>query len=287
MVVFPNAKINLGLNVLRKRKDGYHDISTVMIGVDWCDVLEIIPNGSSKNVVNLITTGISINCADEDNIIVKAVNAVRKAFPDLPGVDIYLHKNIPDGAGLGGGSSDASFTVMTLNRVFELGMTPDQMAAIAAEIGCDCPFFIYNVPSVATYRGDVIEPLIYVPEQLNHMNVVIVKPKDVFVPTSQAYASIIPVMPICDIEGILKNEISTWRESLANDFELTVFPHHPVLGKIKNCLYEIGASYASMSGSGSAVYGLFYDANRDEVMSAISRQINMNDYYCHFGKLIL
>lgn len=259
MILFPNAKINLGLNILRKRPDGYHDIDTVMYPVPWCDILEIVP---SKGVETTLTvTGRGVACPPEKNLVMKAYRAVADRMP-IPPVDIYLHKVIPDGAGLGGGSSDASFTIRGLNELFALGMTDDDMAAIAASIGADCPFFIYNRPMRATGIGTDFADIAI---KLSGHYIAIVKPA-YSIPTARAYAGVSPALPEENIAGILAQEISRWQGHLANDFETSVFEGYPTIKGIKERLTALGATYASMSGSGSAVYGIFDNDNLSETL---------------------
>jgi len=259
MVVFPNAKINIGLDILRKRADGYHDIATVMMPVPWYDVLEIVPSISPDDSIHI--SGREVKCAPEDNLVMKAVKAMR-AVRDFPAVDIYLHKVIPDGAGLGGGSADAAFAITLVNDLFALGLDKTEMAAIAARIGADCPFFIYNRPMLCTGTGTDMEPIDNpLPPGLLLM---IVKPA-VSVPTKDAYASVRPAVPAVPLSGRLAAvPFTDWRHAVQNGFETSVFPKYPVVSEVKERMYGLGAVYASMSGSGSAVFGLF---NGDDIMS--------------------
>lgn len=251
MIVFPNAKINLGLDVLRRRDDGYHDISTVMIPIPWNDILEIVPSTGNRD--NLTVTGNSVNCPPEQNLVMKAVTQLRmNSF--FPEVDIFLHKVIPDGAGLGGGSSDAAFTLVALNDLFELGLSKDALAHMASTLGADCPFFIYNKPMLCEGTGTTLSEFeFYLPEGLS---IVVVKP-NVSIPTKEAYGGVSPSEPKEHVTSILKRPITEWQDTLKNDFEQSVVPLHPIIGDIKQHLVSIGALYSSMSGSGSAVYGLF------------------------------
>ena len=187
MILFPNCKINLGLQILSRRPDGYHDIATVMVPVDWTDVLEIVPAPCGQPT-RLHTSGRPVECPPEKNLVMKAWRRVKERFPQMPEADIYLHKVIPDGAGLGGGSADAAFTIRGLNEVFRLGMTDGEMAEEAAEVGMDCPFFIYNRPMVCTGRGEIMEE---VDVNLDGLAIVIAKPGD-GVSTAAAYSGVKP-----------------------------------------------------------------------------------------------
>lgn len=256
MILFPNAKINLGLDVLRRRPDGYHDISTVMMPVDWHDVLEIVP---SKNGNTALTTyGRAIDCPIEKNLVMKAYRALADALGGLPPADIYIEKIIPDGAGLGGGSADAAFTLIGLNEVFNLGLKKRQLAEIAALIGADCPFFIYNVPAYCSGTGTDITPDINT--GLAPYSILIAKPRVASVSTKEAYAGITPQQPEYDIRKIIALPPTQWQGRLKNDFEASVFPHIPRIQEVKSHLSAHGAIYASMSGSGSAVFGIFGNA---------------------------
>ncbi|MDE6397031.1 MAG: 4-(cytidine 5'-diphospho)-2-C-methyl-D-erythritol kinase [Muribaculaceae bacterium] len=254
MVVFPNAKINLGLNILRRRDDGFHDISTVMYPVGWSDVLEIVPGTGANST--LTVTGRGVACPPEKNLVMRALNALRE-IATFPAVDIFLEKIIPDGAGLGGGSSDAAFTITTVNTLFSLGLTDEIMAETAAKVGSDCPFFIYNRPMLATGRGEILTP---VEVELVDYSLVMVKPAGCSVSTKTAYSGVTPRVPTLSVAEIIDRPTETWRSELVNDFEETVAAIHPTIDRIKGRLYEMGAVYSAMSGSGSAVFGI-YPAN--------------------------
>lgn len=258
MILFPNCKINFGLQILRRRPDGYHDIATIMYPTDWCDILEITP--SQDGITHLITTGNPVDCPPEKNLVMKAYNAVKGRFPSLPAVEINLHKIIPDGAGLGGGSADASFTILGLNEIFKLGLDKSQMAEIAAGIGADCPFFIYNRPLLATGIGEIFTETDI---NLAAYHILIVKPIS-SVSTKEAYAGVTP--RDCNISPaeIVKNDVSTWKNTLINDFEESLFPNHPEIAAAKASLYDHGALYASMTGSGAAVFGIFRELDDAE-----------------------
>lgn len=271
MVVFPNAKINLGLNILRRREDGYHDISTVMVPVGWCDILEIVPSKGTETT--LTVSGRYVDCPPEKNLVMKALRALSSRYP-IPPVDIYLEKIIPDGAGLGGGSADAAFTVSCLNSLFELGLSKDEMAAIAAEVGSDCAFFIYNRPMLATGRGEI---LTLVELDLSSYSLVIVKPSGCSVSTKEAYGGIIPHKPAQSVAEIIDRPVETWAEDLVNDFEGPIVAIHPTIGKIKQTLIGSGAIYSAMSGSGSSVFGIFPG---DFPVEGLSRLFPDMDFFC-------
>lgn len=249
MISFPNAKINLGLYVERKRPDGYHDISTVFYPIQLQDILEIV---KSKETT-LSITGNQVDCEFEKNLVIKAYRLLEKEF-NLSPIDIHLHKHIPDGAGLGGGSADASFMLLLLNDLFELGLTKEELAQRASKIGADCPFFIYNTPKAASGIGDIFTES---DVNLHGYKMVVVKP-EVYISSAAAYAGITPNdKREYQIVDILKMPIAKWKGLLVNDFETSVFAQHPELADVKESFYQAGAIYASMSGSGSAIYGIF------------------------------
>lgn len=249
MIVFTSCKINIGLNVIRRRPDGYHDLATVMVPVDWSDILEIVPARGGETTLTVI--GRQLDCRPEDNLVMRAYNALSRAVP-LPPVDIYLQKIVPDGAGLGGGSADAAFTLTALNDMFALGLTLNQLAGIAAGLGADCPLFVYNRPMLATGIGTTLTP---VDVDLSMYTILIVKPP-VSVSTREAYGGVSPSPWQQPLDTMLPRLIAS---RPCNDFETSVFPLHPTLGDIKNAMIATGAEYASMSGSGSAIYGLYRD----------------------------
>jgi 4-diphosphocytidyl-2-C-methyl-D-erythritol kinase len=254
MLSFPNAKINLGLNVIAKRPDGYHNLETVMLPIPSYDVLEIVESPTGKDTLRC--TGRGVDCPMEKNLVYKAVMGMRKQF-EIPPVAIYLDKQTPDGAGLGGGSADAAFTLKLLNDLFKVGATDEQLAAIAAEIGADCPFFIYNTPTYCTGTGTELAPLsptqFSLPEGLW---IAIVKPK-VSVPTRDAYAGLTPKAPEQPLLDLLQLPIEQWQGRVLNDFEPTVLAKYPEIARVKQQLQSCGAVYTSMSGSGSAVFCFF------------------------------
>ena len=250
MVLFPNAKINLGLNILRKRDDGYHDLETVFYPIGLKDGLEFIENKANR--INFTSSGIPLDIGIEENIVVKAFRLLAADFP-LPGLDIHLHKVIPFGAGLGGGSSDAAFLLIGLNDYFNLGLTIDELKGYAFKLGADCSFFIENRPAFATGIGEKLQTIDL---SLKGYFMVLIKPP-FGVGTKEAYAGIKPSVPQFPLFSSIKLPLEKWKESRVNDFETSVFPLFPEIAQIKSRLSEMGAVYAAMSGSGSSVFGLF------------------------------
>jgi 4-diphosphocytidyl-2-C-methyl-D-erythritol kinase len=269
MVCFPNAKINLGLNVIEKRNDGFHNIESVFYPVQWCDVLEIVEDRSQKSEVGnrksddeiiFSATGLSIDGEVKNNLCVKAIQLLKKDF-QIPDIKMHLHKIIPMGAGLGGGSSDAAFTLKLLTEYFHWNLSSGDLKNYAKQIGSDCSFFIDNVPAFASGRGEILEKIDL---DLKEYFILIVKP-DVHVSTAEAYNMVKPAMPQKSIKEIIRLPFAEWKTFLKNDFEEYVFENFAIIGEIKRNMYQQGALYSSMSGSGSAVYGIFekkvYDKN--------------------------
>lgn len=250
MILFPNAKINIGLDIIRRRPDGYHNISTVMYPTGWKDILEITSSQSSETT--LTVTGRKVDCPPEKNLVMKAYRRMV-AEVSLPPVNIYLHKIIPDGAGLGGGSADAAFTLIGLNRLFDLGFDDKQLASMAGSIGADCAFFIYNRPMLCEGTGTTMRPIDL---DLDSYKIIIVKPP-VNIPTAQAYSGCTPREPETPLPYRLTLPIDQWGKCIHNDFEAGITAAHPEIGEIKQRLLDLGAVYSAMSGSGSAVFGLF------------------------------
>lgn len=251
MISFPNAKINLGLDILRRRPDGYHDISTVMIPVPWCDVLEAVPATGIETT--LTVTGRTVACPVEKNLVIKAFRTLGQLV-ELPPLDIYLRKIIPDGAGLGGGSSDASSMLKMLDSMLSLDLGSRRLAEVASTLGADCPFFIADTPMLCTGTGTTMAP-IDVPA-LEGKAILIVKPP-VSVPTAAAYARVSPSLPAIQVEEILSLPIELWQGLLKNDFEPSVFAAYPEVARVKDTIISLKPLYSSMSGSGAAVYGIF------------------------------
>lgn len=248
MVAFPPCKINLGLNILRKRSDGYHDIDTCFYPIPWSDILEIIPSDE----FSFSLSGNTIPGEDHDNLCVKAYRMMQAVY-SLPAVKMHLHKIIPTGAGLGGGSSDAAWTLRLLNDLFGLNLSKEVLKEYAARLGSDCAFFVHDIPMIGSGRGEVLTP---VKISLKGKHLVLVKP-DIHVSTAEAYKGITPAEPVHKISDVLGMPISEWKKFLVNDFEKTVAKKFKVIEEIKEKLYKTGADYASMTGSGSAVYGIF------------------------------
>lgn len=284
MISFPNAKINIGLHVVGKRPDGYHDIETVFYPVNLQDALEVtlmkpLDSGELRRRISagklvrpeetpllsrmrrkaddlpccsLEMTGLDIEGPAQDNLVVKAYLMLAHDF-DLPAIDIRLHKHIPTGAGMGGGSSDGASMISLLNRRFGLRMKDGLMEQYAARLGSDCAFFIQNTPVIATGRGEIMNP---VNLNLHGWYIVLVKP-DVHISTAMAYAGVVPQEPPLPLQEAVRRPVTQWRDIIVNDFEQSVFKQYPVLSEIKEKLYAMGAGYASMTGSGATVYGLF------------------------------
>ncbi len=255
MIVFPNCKINLGLNILHKRSDGYHDLETIFYPITLCDSLEIIDNthGVKSPAFPFSSSGLSVTGNPSSNICVKAYKLLKKDFPSLVSVQIHLHKVIPAGAGLGGGSADAAFTLKAINEVMSLGISTKQLINYAAELGSDCAFFIINKPCFAKGRGEILEEIQL---DLSAYKIIIVNP-GIHVDTGRAFLDMKPSLPEKPLKEIIAGPIESWKELLKNDFEKIIFQQHTPISDIKEILYNKGAIYASMSGSGSTVFGIF------------------------------
>jgi len=251
MLTYPNAKINLGLNVVEKRPDGYHNIETIFYPIGLSDVLQVEVSETCTDY-SFSSSGIQIDGDPEDNLIVKAYHLLRSGY-QFPPIDISLIKQIPFGAGLGGGSSDAAFMLKMLNEMFQLKITPGRLEKIAAKLGADCPVFIKNKPVFATGIGNIFTPIKL---SLKGYFLLLVKP-DIHVSTPVAYSMVEPRKPDVSLSELIHKPISEWKDVIKNDFEKSVFTKYPEIENIKNQLYDAGASYASMSGSGSSVYGIF------------------------------
>ena len=250
MLLFPNCKINIGLHVVEKRPDNYHNLETVFYPLDWCDALEIVP---SKNQFSVVLHGETASINPKDNLLTKVWDLVNHELKLNP-IDVHLYKNVPIGAGLGGGSSDAAFFIRLLNDYFNLGFSELKQLEMATSIGSDCPFFIKNTPQYATGRGNELSPI-----QLDLSNnyILAVYP-NLHCGTAEAYAGIVPSKPHYPLKNTVENTgIETWKASVVNDFEKSILLKYPGLAKIKQNLYQIGAVYASLSGSGSTLYGIF------------------------------
>jgi 4-diphosphocytidyl-2-C-methyl-D-erythritol kinase len=254
MITYPNAKINIGLNITERRPDGYHNIESVFYPINLQDAVEIktIEGEEPQGGYKLKVSGTILDGTPDDNLVVKAYQLLRKDF-NFPAQKIHLYKHIPVGAGLGGGSSDAAAIIKMLNEKFALGLTSEQMQNYAVQIGADCPFFINNTPVFATGIGNIFTPIEF---SLHGKTIILVKP-DIFVSTRDAYALVKPSPAAIPLTEAIKQPISEWKQIITNDFEKSVFAKYPEIAAIKDKLYDMGAIYASMSGSGSAVYGIF------------------------------
>lgn len=264
MITYPNAKINLGLNIVEKRPDGYHNLETIFYPINLQDALEVTLLEGDKEY-ELTLSGTPIEGNPEDNLVVKAYRLLKEDYPHIAPVDIHMYKHIPTGAGLGGGSADAAFMIKLLNDKFNLGLSIEEMENYAARLGADCAFFIQNKPVFASGIGNIFEPIQL---SLKGYFLVLVKP-DIFVSTKDAFSLIIPKMPVQSLKEIVRMPVETWRATMKNDFENSVFKKFPEIAAIKDKLYDMGAIYASMSGSGSSVYGIFREQVEfiDEIFS--------------------
>ncbi len=252
MISFPNSKINLGLNVVEKRLDGFHNLETLFYPIYLCDALELTKNENSKSYM-FSASGLALDTSsDGDNIVIKAFELLKSKF-DLPAIVFHLHKRIPFGAGLGGGSSDGAFAIRLINELCNLGMDDQLMEKYAAELGSDCPFFIRNKPVYAEGRGELFRS---VDLDLSDYYVLLVKP-NFSINTKLAFNGIVPRKSEISLIDVCNQPISEWKRMMKNDFEATIFPFYPELKKIKQQLYDMGALYAAMSGSGSTMYGIF------------------------------
>ena len=252
MIVFPNCKINLGLHILHKRQDGFHDLESVFFPLPIHDALEFILS-PDKNSPAFTISGLAIDINPSQNIVYKAFELLKADFPFITPVHIHLHKNIPMGAGLGGGSSDGAYALLLLNKIFKLGIDQQKLVDYAAQLGSDCPFFILNQPCYVTGRGEKMER---VELDLSGFSIVIIYP-GIHIPTKWAFAQVKPALPRTSLRSLITFPVEEWKNELKNDFEAPVFQHYPLIKVIRDELYEKGAVYASMSGSGSSVYGIF------------------------------
>ena len=263
MITFPIAKINLGLNVVEKRPDGYHNLQTVFYPVPVKDALEVFTMDDafpSDVDCDLKVTNISIDGDEQRNLVVRAYNLLKSDFPALPRCHAHLWKGIPTQAGMGGGSSDCAYMIRLLNEMFHLGLSEQQMIDYAARLGADGAFFIKNGPCYAEGIGERLEDIQL---DLSGWHIAVVRP-DIPVPTKEAFSRIRPHFPVKNCRDIVMQPVETWRDQLVNDFEESVFALHPEIGLVKEKLYKMGATYAAMSGSGSALFGLF--RNRPEAL---------------------
>ena len=253
MITFPNAKINLGLNIVEKRPDGYHNLETIFYPINLQDALEVTRRENNDKEYTLHISGSPLEGEPEDNLVVQAYKLLKKDYPGLLPVDIHMYKHIPAGAGRGGGTTEAACMIKLLNDKFSLGLSTERMEEYAVKLGADCAFFIRNKPVFATGIGNLFEP---VELSLKGYHIILIKP-DIFVSTRDAFAEIKPVRPAVSLKEIVKQPMETWKNSMKNDFEDSVFKKFPEIAAIKDELYDLGAVYAAMSGSGSSVYGIF------------------------------
>lgn len=258
MIVYPNCKINLGLNVVRKRTDGYHDLETVFYPVPLTDKLEATVGNGADDTCSLSLSGNPIEGNTADNLIVKVYNLLATDHR-LPHVDFDLEKHIPSQAGLGGGSSDATYTLRLLNELCQLHLDSPTLQRYAARLGADCAFFVTAEPSFATGIGDILTPMADECAHLKGLYLLIVKPS-VAISTAQAFSFVKPQPPIIRCKEVVAQPIDEWRDRLGNDFEVSIFNIHPEIRSVKQQLYSMGATYAQMSGSGSAFFGIFNEA---------------------------
>ena len=255
MIVFPNCKINIGLRILEKRKDGYHNIETVFYPLALTDILEIIEYKDSQKTSSIpfSRSGFFIDGDISNNLCIKAYKLLKRDFPKLPHVQMHLHKSVPTGAGLGAGSADAAFTLTSLSQKFSLGLSQKDLMAYALELGSDCPFFILNKPCYATGRGEILEPIDL---DLSAYKIILVNP-GIHINTGRAFMNVSSSKPDESIKDILKKPVERWKDYLLNDFEKSVFKEYSEIVDIKDQLYIAGAIYSSMSGTGSTLFGIF------------------------------
>lgn len=264
MTVKANCKINLGLHVTRRREDGYHELETVMLPVRGLyDVVEV--ERGDEDAIRFCGSGIEVDCPADKNLCVRAARLMQERF-GVGGMNIRLDKRVPFGAGLGGGSSDATAVIDAINDIFELGLDKPTLALLAAELGSDTPFFVYNTPQLCTGRGEIMRE---VDVDLRGLWLAVAKPLNDSVSTKEAYSGITPKQPLRSLVEVLKDDMATWQGSVVNDFEPHIFAAHPIIRELKQSMLDAGAIYAAMSGSGSAVFGLFDESPQLEVDESI------------------
>jgi 4-diphosphocytidyl-2-C-methyl-D-erythritol kinase len=259
--MYPNAKINLGLQVVGKRDDGFHNLETIFLPIVLHDIIEILPNQPKE--LSFSSTGLFIPSNTENNLCVKAFQILKRDFNHIPNLSVHLHKQIAMGAGLGGGSANGSFVLKAINEIFNLGITEQQLINYALELGSDCPFFIINKPCYATGRGENLLP-INLPQLINK-KIVVINP-NIHINTGWAFSNLVANQPNNTIPKIIQEPIESWKKTLINHFETSVFAAHPSIEKIKEKLYQLGALYASLTGTGSTVYGIFNDAIIEDIL---------------------
>ena len=268
MLNIVNAKINLGLQIVARRTDGYHDLQTVFypIGLkagtpenpeQFCDILEVVKTGAFDGRIDFTQTGRPVDCVPEKNLVLRAARLFYDTYHPATGVGIRLDKHIPDGAGIGGGSADASFTLRMLNEICDVHADDNELSELALQLGADCPFFILNRPAFAEGVGEGLELLVG-ENPLDGMWLLLVKP-DAYISTREAFAGVTPKLPDFNLRNLFDVPVDRWKEYVHNDFEDSIFPRHPEFGQIKSELYTGGAIYASLTGSGSCIYGIYND----------------------------
>ena len=276
MILYPNCKINIGLRVISKRADGYHNLETIFYPIlGLYDVLMITASGQ----FSFVQDGLAVDCPAEDNLILKCYRRMQARYPQIGNVSIRFTKRIPFGAGLGGGSSDAAHTAIALNELFELGLSREQLAEEVAPLGADCAFFIYNTPCLAEGIGEILTPI---PFTLSGFRLVMLKP-DIHISTREAYQGVLAASHQPSLADLVKKEftpidLSRHADIVCNDFERTVFPAHPELAALKQRLIDAGAYYAAMSGSGSTIYALFEDDPEKSDKSVTPTDSTLADY---------
>ncbi|MBD0400451.1 4-(cytidine 5'-diphospho)-2-C-methyl-D-erythritol kinase [Flammeovirga sp. EKP202] len=268
MISFPNAKINIGLAITSKREDGYHDIASCFYPIGWTDILEIVPSEE----LSFSSTGIDIPGDANGNLCLKAYHLLKSDF-DISPVTIHLHKVIPIGAGLGGGSADGAYALKMLNEIFELNLSTEKLEEYALELGSDCPFFITNNPLWVTGRGEVFSKIEL---SLAGKWIMMVNP-NIHISTKEAYSGVVPMELEADLKQIVEDDISIWKEKVNNDFEQGIFKNHPQIKEIKEHLYKEGAVYASMTGSGSTLFGIFETKPVETLFSAFTTWVGKLD----------
>ena len=274
MITFPIAKINLGLNIVEKRSDGYHNLETVFYPLPIHDAIEIheMDNGFPSSVnCDLKVSNMAIDGDEQKNLVVKAYNLMAERFA-LPRLHVHLHKAIPSQAGLGGGSSDAAYMLTMLNREYRLGLQDEELIHLAKRLGADCPFFVNPQPAYATGIGELLTPITL---DLSSYHIVVIKP-NIAVSTAEAFRNIVPKAPKKRCADIVRQPVETWRTELLNDFESSIFVQHSELRRIKEMLYNTGALYASMSGSGSSIYGIYQEKPLEEDLRQASEKASLS-----------
>ncbi len=253
MIQFPPCKINLGLSIMAKRADGYHELETVFYPVQLKDMVEVCIAENTNEVIQFSHSGIPVPGDKENNLCIKAYQLLKNKFPQISNTQIHLHKHIPMGAGLGGGSSDATAVLKIMNQLYNLQLNQKELISLAAELGSDCPFFVYETPCLAKGRGEILEPIQC---DLSQYTIILVHP-GIHVSTAWAFGQLHPNVKSKSIASIVQQDISIWKNELINDFEAPIFEAHPLIASLKDFLYNEGAIYASMSGSGSSLFGIF------------------------------